>query len=103
MSLFSLGRQPRRFNHVPIFYDEHADRLRALKQKTQARLEQGEHEEPENDSAREFSSEDLHGIFLQETTHLRRHKEHAGLWITSMGALLLLILVLFLAAFLLIA
>ena len=34
MSLFSLGRQPRRFQHKPIYYDEQKETLKNKKRKT---------------------------------------------------------------------
>lgn len=81
MGIFSLGRKPRRFSHVPIFYDERDGRLTAVEQ--------------ERDEA--YDREALRGAFVQETSHLRRHREQAGSWTTNVGALFLLLLVLVLA------
>lgn len=85
MSIFSLGRKPRRFNHVPIFYDERADRLAEIERKAQQTDGQG--------ASDQLCPDDLRGAFLLGTTHLRRSKERKGQWTGNIGILIVLILV----------
>lgn len=86
MSIFSLGRKPRQFHHVPIFYDERNDRLRAIEQKARHKADQ--------DGTQPLQPEDLRGTFVQGTTHLRRSKEHAGRWTNNIGIITVMILAL---------
>lgn len=68
MSIFQLKRKPRRFHHIPIYYDEHA--------------------KPE---AEPF--DELRGAFVQGTTHLQRRKRQQGRWTGNVRILLLLIFI----------
>ena len=79
-------RMPRRFNHIPIYYDERKERL--AKMEEQAKRELGLLPE------KEFNPEDIRGKFVESTTHLKRRKENKGKSRMSVGVSLVLIVIL---------
>ena len=66
MSFFKQ-REPRRFQHNYISYDERKEKLRNIEEK--AKRELGLLPE------KEFTPEDIRGKFVEQTTHLKRYKE----------------------------
>jgi len=66
MSLFKQ-REPRRFQHNYIYYDERKEKLKNIEEKAKRELGML----PE----KEFNPEDIRGKFVEQTTHLKRYKE----------------------------
>lgn len=88
MSIFSLGRKPRRFSHVPIFYDERQDRLKEIERRARREAEC---------QTEEFHPEAMRGAFETSMPHLQRHKQRkAYSWTSNVGMLALIIVVLLL-------
>lgn len=102
MSIFSLGRKPKRFHHVPIFYDERTDHLREIERR--ARKEVAAHEASGSKAADKqagsqpaphtFQPEDLRGAFSQGSPRLQRRQKHKNSWTANIGMLVLIILIL---------
>lgn len=93
MSIFSLGRKPRAFHHVPIFYDERQDRLKEIEDRARRTVKAAQGDS--GDKGHEMRSEDLRGAFSEMTTHVRRRKERgAHAWSNNIGMLLIIIVVL---------
>ena len=67
MGMFSNMKKPRRFNHQYIYVNERKEKL--TKMEEDAKRELGMLPE------KEFSPEDIRGMFVEGTTHLRRRKE----------------------------
>lgn len=89
MSFFKQPK-PRRFHHEPIYYDEHSDRVRNIKER--AREELGGKQDGRVDESK------IKEAFSGATPHLRRYENRrtAASWVTGSGALLVIILVLLL-------
>lgn len=88
MSIFSLGRKPRRFCHVPIYYDERRDRLAEIEKRARCAVEHRDEE---------FKSENLRCAFEAAMPHLQRHKQRKAFsWRCNIGMLALIIMVLLL-------
>lgn len=79
------SRQPRRFNHQYIYYDERKEKLSKMEE--DAKRELGMLPE------KEFNPEDIRGKFVEGTTHLKRRKE-GGRRKTHVGVVLVVIVLL---------
>lgn len=85
MSLFKT-REPRRFEHNYIYYDERKEKLRKIEESAKRELGML----PE----KEFNPEDLRGKFVEQTTHLKRYKESRhisafGLFMIILGLIII--------------
>ncbi len=69
MGMFSV-REPRRFEHKYIYYDERKEKLDRIEEN--ARRDLGMLPE------KEFNPEEIRGKFVESTTHLKRRKENGG-------------------------
>lgn len=69
MGMFSV-REPRRFEHKYIYYDERKEKLDRIEEN--ARRDLGMLQE------KKFNPEEIRGKFLESTTHLKRRKENGG-------------------------
>ena len=92
MSLFKT-REPRRFEHNYIYYDERKAKLRNIEETAKRELGML----PE----KEFNPEDIRGKFVEQTTHLKRYKEEGTRHISAFGVFMLIIGLLILWRFLL--
>lgn len=66
MSLFSLGRQPHRFQHKPIYYDEQKEKLKEMEQRAT--------HTPAEIQREEQKTQNFRGVFVGATKHLRKRK-----------------------------
>src|SRR5574344_2584613 len=88
MGMFSI-REPRRFEHPYIYYDERTEKLEKIEEKAKKDLGMLP-EEP-------FNPEGIRGKFVEGTKHLKKLKESGGsrlstkVLILSLLALLLLL------------
>jgi len=71
MGMFNV-REPKRFEHKYIYYDERKDRLARIEEK--AKRELGMIEESED----KYDPERIRGKFLDSTKHLKRRVESGG-------------------------
>lgn len=69
MGMFNT-REPRRYEHKYIYYDERREKLAKIEEK--ARRELGMLPE------QEYNPESIRGKFVEGTTHLKRRKENGG-------------------------
>lgn len=69
MGMFST-REPRRFEHKYIYYDERKEKL--------AKIEENAKRELGMIPEKEFDPESIRGRFVESTTHLKRRKENGG-------------------------
>lgn len=69
MGMFSV-REPRRFEHKYIYYDERKEKLDKIEENAKRELGML----PE----KEFDPESIRGKFVESTTHLKRRKENGG-------------------------
>ena len=69
MGMFSI-REPRRFEHKYIYYDERKEKLAKIEEKAKRELGML----PED----EFNPERIRGKFVEATTHLKRRKQNGG-------------------------
>ena len=83
MSLFKQ-REPRRFQHNYIYYDERKEKLRKIEEKAKRELGMLPEEE--------FNPESIRGKFVESTTHLKRRKENGGPRISFPVAIVLIVL-----------
>lgn len=60
-------REPRKFEHKYIYYDERKEKLRKIEERAKRELGMLEEEE--------FDPERIRGKFLESTKHLRRRKQ----------------------------
>lgn len=88
MSIFSLKRKPRHFNHVPIFYDERADRLQEIEARAKRAMEQ--------DAVETSMPQKVHEAFMADMPHLQRRQRQACSWSANAVMLFLIIIVLLL-------
>ena len=86
MSFFKQ-REPRRFQHNYIYYDERKEKLRKIEET--AKRELGLMPE------KEFNPEDIRGKFAEQTTHLKRYQEGKaegkGLRLSTFGIFMIII------------
>ena len=92
MSMFKQ-REPRRFQHNYIYYDERKEKLQQIEEK--AKRELGLLPE------KEFKPEDIRGKFAEQTTHLKRFKEKGGTRLSAFGIFMIIIGLLLIWRFLL--
>ena len=77
-------REPRRFEHKYIYYDERKEKLAKIEEKAKRELgmlpEEG------------FNPESIRGKFVEGTTHLKRRKENGGPRMSFPVAIVLIVL-----------
>ena len=83
MGMFNM-REPRRFEHKYIYYDERKEKLAKIEER--AKRELGMLPEAE------FDPESIRGKFVEGTTHLKRRKENGGPRMSFPVALVLIVL-----------
>lgn len=83
MGMFSV-REPRRFEHKYIYYDERKEKLAKIEEKAKRELGMLPEEE--------FNPESIRGKFVESTTHLKRRKENGGPRISFPVAIVLIVL-----------
>lgn len=69
MGMFNV-REPRRFEHKYIYYDERKERLAKIEDRAKRELGMLPEEE--------FNPENIRGKFVEGTKHLKRRKENGG-------------------------
>jgi hypothetical protein len=69
MGMFSI-REPRRFEHKYIYYDERKEKLEKIEEKAKKDLGMLPKET--------FNPDDIRGKFLEGTKHLKKFKESGG-------------------------
>ncbi len=69
MGMFNV-REPRRFEHKYIYYDERKERLAKIEDRAKRELGMLPEEE--------FNPESIRGKFVEGTKHLKRRKENGG-------------------------
>lgn len=69
MGMFTV-REPKRFEHKYIYYDERKEKLAKIEEKAKRELGMLPPEE--------FNPESIRGKFVEGTTHLKRRKENGG-------------------------
>ena len=83
MGMFNV-REPRRFEHKYIYYDERKERLAKIEEKAKRELGMLPEEE--------FNPESIRGKFVEGTTHLKRRKANGGPSISFPVAIVLIVL-----------
>ncbi len=83
MGMFN-AREPRRYEHKYIYYDERKEKLAKIEEKAKRELGML----PEQ----EFNPESIRGKFVEGTTHLKRRKESGGPAISLPVAVVLIVL-----------
>jgi hypothetical protein len=83
MGMFNV-REPRRFEHKYIYYDERKERLAKIEEKAKRELGMLPEEE--------FNPENIRGKFIESTTHLKRRKANGGPAISFPVAIVLIVL-----------
>lgn len=83
MSLFKQ-REPRRFQHTYIYYDERKEKLRNIEDNARRRLGML----PEKEHTTE---EAIRGKFAEQTTHLKSHLDGERKHLSPLAAILLII------------
>lgn len=91
MGLFS-SRQPRRFHHEYIYYNERKEKLKRIEDN--ARRELGLLE-PSDESAKEARNERIHSAIINSTIHLKRREERGGNAISYKWLFVLIFVLLF--------
>jgi len=76
-------REPRRFEHKYIYYDERKEKLAKIEENAKRELGMLPEEE--------FNPERIRGKFLEGTTHLKRRKENGGPRISFPVAMVLIV------------
>ncbi|MCQ2071968.1 MAG: hypothetical protein MJY96_02445 [Bacteroidaceae bacterium] len=92
MGMFSV-RQPRRFEHKYIYYDERKDKLDKIEESAKRELGMLPEET--------FNPERIRGKFVESTTHLKRQKENGGPRMSIQTAVVLIAALLFILHWLL--
>ena len=92
MSLFKT-REPRRFEHNYIYYDERKEKLRNIEETAKRELGML----PE----KEFKPEDIRGKFAEQTTHLKLYQEGKTHHISIFGLFMIIVGLLIIWRFLL--
>ena len=88
MGMFNV-REPRRYEHKYIYYDERKEKLEKIEESAKRELGMI----PE----KEFDPERIRGKFLDATTHLKRQKANGGPRISIQVAVVLIAALLLLA------
>lgn len=88
MGMFNV-REPRRYEHKFIYYDERKEKLEKIEESAKRELGMI----PE----KEFAPERIRGKFLDATTHLKRQKANGGPRISIQVAVVLIAALLLLA------
>lgn len=83
MGMFNV-REPRRFEHKYIYYDERKEKLAKIEEKAKRELGMLPEEE--------FNPESIRGKFVEGTTHLKRRKENGGPSISLPVSIVLIVL-----------
>ena len=83
MGMFTV-REPRRFEHKYIYYDERKEKLAKIEERAKRELGML----PQED----FNPESIRGKFLDSTTHVKRQKENGGPRISFQVAVILIVL-----------
>lgn len=83
MGMFNV-REPRRFEHKYIYYDERKEKLAKIEEKAKRELGMLPEEE--------FNPESIRGKFIEGTTHLKRRKENGGPTLSMPVAIVLAVL-----------
>ena len=83
MGMFTV-REPRRFEHKYIYYDERKEKLAKIEQNAKRELGMLPEEE--------FNPERIRGKFLEGPTHLKRRKENGGPRLSFPVAIVLIVL-----------
>lgn len=91
MGMFNI-REPRRFEHKYIYYDERKEKLEKIEEKAKKELGMLP-EEP-------FNPEEIRGKFVEGTKHLKKLKESGGSRISTKVLIVSLIAFLFLLHYL---
>ena len=87
MGMFNI-REPRRFEHKYIYYDERKEKL--------AKIEENAKRELGMLPPEEFNPESIRGKFVEGTKHLKRRKESGGPRISFPVAIVLIFLLILL-------
>ena len=83
MGMFS-AREPRRFEHKYIYYDERKEKLAKIEEKAKRELGMLPEEE--------YNPENIRGKFVEATTHLNRRKYNGGPKLSFPVAIVLIVL-----------
>lgn len=83
MGMFSM-REPRRFEHKYIYYDERKEKLAKIEEKAKRELGMLPEEE--------FDPERIRGKFAENTTHLKRRMANGGPRLSFPVAIVLIVL-----------
>lgn len=86
MGMFSV-REPRRFEHKYIYYDERKDRLAKMEEKAKRELGMLPEET--------YNPENIRGKFIEGTRHLKRRKENGGPRMSIQTSVVLILALLF--------
>ena len=86
MGMFSV-REPRRFEHKYIYYDERKDRLAKMEEKAKRELGMLPEET--------YNPENIRGKFVEGTKHLKRRKENGGPRMSIQTSVVLILALLF--------
>ncbi|MBR6370305.1 MAG: hypothetical protein IKS24_04410 [Bacteroidaceae bacterium] len=86
MGMFTV-REPRRFEHKYIYYDERKDRLAKMEEKAKRELGMLPEET--------YNPENIRGKFIEGTKHLKRRKENGGPRMTIQTSVVLILALLF--------
>jgi|SRR5574344_2116749 uncharacterized membrane protein len=91
MGMFNI-REPRRFEHKYIYYDERKEKLEKIEEKAKRELGMLP-EEP-------FKPEDIRGKFVEGTKHLKKLKESGGSRLSTKVVIISLIVLILLLHYL---
>lgn len=83
MGMFTV-REPKRFEHKYIYYDERKEKLAKIEEKAKRELGMLPPEE--------FNPESIRGKFVEGTIHLKRRKENGGPRISFPVAIVIIVL-----------
>jgi len=83
--MFSV-REPRRFEHKYIYYDERKDKLKKIEESAKRDLGMLPQES--------FNPENIRGKFVEGTKHLKKRKENGGPRLTAPTAVFIIVLLL---------
>ena len=85
MGMFTV-REPRRFEHKYIYYDERKEKLKKIEESAKRDLGMLPQES--------FDPENIRGKFVEGTKHLKRRKENGGPRLTAPTAVFVIVLLL---------